>query len=48
MWVIFLIGALIAAVVAMIIIWVGHKLYLSMKRDNRKFEEENKKTEELS
>lgn len=41
MWVIFLIGAFIAAVAAMIIMWTGHKIYLSMKRDNRKFDEEN-------
>ena len=41
MWVIFIIGAVIAAMAAMIMMWVGHKIYLSMKKDNRKFEREN-------
>lgn len=41
MWVIFLIGAFITAFIAMVIIWVGHKIYLAMKRDNRNFEKEN-------
>ena len=41
MWVIFIIGALIAAMAAIIIMWAGNKIYLSMKKDNRKFEREN-------
>lgn len=41
MWVIFILSALIVAMATMIMMWVGHKIYLSMKRDNRKFEREN-------
>lgn len=41
MLVIFLAGAFIAAATAMIIVWTGHKMYLSMKRDNRRFDKEN-------
>lgn len=38
MWVIFIIGAMIAALAAMILMWIGNKIYLSMKKDNKKFE----------
>lgn len=47
MWVIFLLGVVAFGIVAAGLVWLGNKVYLSMKRDEaktkRKIEEENKK-----
>lgn len=42
MWVIFLAGAMITAVAMLTILKIGHKVWLSMKRDERKLEKEEK------
>ena len=45
MWAIFIVSALVVALAAMIIVWIGNKIYLSMKNDNRKFECKNSDNE---
>ena len=47
LWVIFLLSAVAFGIVAAGLVWLGNKIYLSMKRDEaktkREIEEENKK-----
>lgn len=37
MWVIFITSAIVIAFITMVLIWIGNKLYLSIKRDNENF-----------
>lgn len=41
MWVIFLIGAFVAALMGIVIVWIGHKMLISIKKDDRKFNMES-------
>lgn len=41
MWFIFLISAIIVALVCLLIVWVGHKVYISIKRQNKWYEMED-------
>ena len=42
-WVIFLASALTIAVAAMVVVKIGHKIWLSMRKDEQKFEKETEK-----
>lgn len=42
MWVIFLASSIAVALAAMFVVWIGNKVYLSIKRQNRNFENEEK------
>lgn len=46
-WVIFLIGALITATITLFIIWIGHKMYLSMARREETFKIEKETYEKI-
>lgn len=48
MWMIFILSTFIIAFIAMVLVWIGNKLYLAIKRDNQKFDNEieGKKTNE--
>lgn len=37
MWAIFILGAVITAFITMILIWIGSKIYFSIKRENENF-----------
>lgn len=41
MWVIFLLSALLIALTSLLIIWIGNRVYLSIKRQNKRFEMED-------
>lgn len=45
MWVMFLIGALISITIVFAVCKIGHKLYISMLRDERDFERESNEYE---
>lgn len=36
MWVIFLLAAMSVAIIAMVLVYIGNKLYLAIKKDNQK------------
>ena len=40
MWVIFIVSALSIAIAGLIVVKIGHKIWISMKRDERKYEKE--------
>ena len=42
MWVIFIVSATIIAIIMMGLLWFGNKIYLSIKRDNKKFDLESR------
>lgn len=42
MWVIFIVSATIIAIIMMGLLWFGNKIYLSIKRDNEKFNSESR------
>lgn len=42
MWIIFILSALVIALFAMIMFWAGNRIYLAMKRDRQKFNNDNK------
>lgn len=42
MWLIFLASSLLIALVALALIWIANKVILSIKRDQRKFNQEEK------
>lgn len=46
MWVIFLLSACAFAIAAMCLIWIGNKVYLSMKKDEAKAKKEIEKENE--
>lgn len=46
MWVIFIDVFIAAALAAMALIWIGHKISLAMRRDEREFDVENQIYEE--
>lgn len=46
MWVIFLSSCIVVALAAMLVLWIGNKVYLSIKRQNRKYENENNESRE--
>lgn len=41
MWVVFVLSALGFSILSMILFWIGNKVFLSIKKSNIKFEEEN-------
>ena len=43
MWLIFIASCIVVALAALIVIWVGSKIIRSIQREDRKFEQENKK-----
>ena len=45
MWLIFIMSMLVIFIVAMFLIWIGNKIYISIKKDNLNFksEKENEK-----
>lgn len=45
MWVIFLIVCIVVALAGLVVAWIGNKIYLDIKRDNLKFEREQKAEE---
>ena len=45
LWVIFLVSAIAIAFTTMVLLWVGNKIFLSIRRDNRKYDIENSKLE---
>lgn len=45
MWVIFLIVCIVVALAGFVVAWIGNKIYLSIQRDNLKFEKEQKAEE---
>ena len=40
---IFLVSAIAIAFTAMVLLWIGNKVFLSIRRDNRKYDIENEK-----
>lgn len=46
MWLIFVGSSLAIGLAALALVWIGNKVYLSMKRSQRKYEQENKKLNE--
>ena len=40
MWVIFLASAMSIAIACLIVVKIGHKIWISMKRDEQKYEKE--------
>lgn len=46
MWFIFLVTCVVVALATLLVIWVGNEVILSMKRRNRRFEEEERKNNE--
>lgn len=46
MWFIFLVSCIAVALAAMLVIWIGNKVYLSMKKLNQKYEKEIKEEKE--
>ncbi len=45
MWLIFLISMLVIAVAALGVVWAASKVFLSIKRNERKFNQEENKNE---
>ena len=45
LWVIFLVSAITIAFTTMVLLWIGNKIFLSIRRDNRKYDIENSKLE---
>jgi len=45
MWLIFIVTAIVIAIIMMVLFWIGNKIYISMRKDNHKFEKELKKEE---
>jgi len=45
MWLIFIVTAIVIAIIMMVLFWIGNKIYISMRKDNHKFEQELKKEE---
>ena len=43
LWVIFLVSAIAIAFTTMVLLWIGNKIFLSIRRDNRKYDIENSK-----
>ena len=43
MWIIFLLSVFIIAIMAMVVAWIGHKLLLSMRKDDERFNKKYKK-----
>lgn len=41
MWVIFIVSGLIVALAALLIVWIGNKVYISIKRQQKKYELED-------
>lgn len=45
MWLIFLITCIAVALACLAVIWIGNKVFLSIKRSNREFEQETQEKE---
>ena len=45
MWFIFIVSMVVVALAALTIIWIGHNMFISMKRHEKQFEREDKNNE---